>query len=283
VSLKRPVTIAQARQWPAAAQRRRSFCARMGGMREQLTSERVARDPRSKINRALAAWDCDVPELLEGRHVTKGIRPMKITTKMVGAEARNPAGRARNGWRITIYDENDSPIESTFDTEEQGALLYAKGKADANKAGEILRVTSKAQKLAYWFDGSGIHPAGSYGDRPIYQTRRAMLRGNPARKTAKPKRNPGDATMRRAGGPSPIFKFALIPDDGGFAYGLDERTPVLVVFGTRDRQKGIYRSFAIPAAAVKNPEFQSWVRSQKANSAILSLSQLRAIVRGFMA
>ena len=92
MSLKRPVTIAQARQWPAAAARRKSFCARMGGMREQLTSERTARDPRSRINRALAAWDCDEPELLQRKHVSKGIRPMKITSKMVGAEARkNPA------------------------------------------------------------------------------------------------------------------------------------------------------------------------------------------------
>ena len=63
----------------------------MGGMREQLTSERTARDPRSRINRALAAWDCDEPELLQRKHVSKGIRPMKITSKMVGAEAKkNP-------------------------------------------------------------------------------------------------------------------------------------------------------------------------------------------------
>lgn len=92
MTLKRPVTLAAARRWPAAAARRESFCARMGGMREKLTSERTARDPRSKINRALAAWDCDEPELLERKHVTKGVRPMKITKKMVGAEARrNPA------------------------------------------------------------------------------------------------------------------------------------------------------------------------------------------------
>ena len=184
MTLKRPVTLAAARRWPAAAARRESFCARMGGMREKLTSDRTARDPRSKINRALAAWDCDEPELLEPQHITKGIRPMKSTSKMVGAEARkNPARPARKGWRVTVYDESDAPVESTFDTEEQGALLYAKGKADANKAGEVLRVTPKAQKLAYWFDGSGIHPAGSYGDRPIYQTRRAMLRSNPRKPT----------------------------------------------------------------------------------------------------
>jgi hypothetical protein len=89
--LKRPVTLAQARRWPAAAKRRESFCARMGGMRRVLTGEEAARDPDSPINRALAAWDCDKPEGLKREHVSKGIRPMKITSSNVGSEARNPA------------------------------------------------------------------------------------------------------------------------------------------------------------------------------------------------
>jgi len=92
VPLKRPVTLPQARRWPAAAKRRQSFCARMGGMRERLTGERAARDPASPINRALAAWDCDEPELLKREHVSKGIR-MKITKGKVGSEARKAPAR----------------------------------------------------------------------------------------------------------------------------------------------------------------------------------------------
>jgi hypothetical protein len=91
VPLKRPVTLPQARRWPAAAKRRESFCARMGGMRDTLTGEDAATDPDSPINRALAAWDCDKPEGLKRQHVSKGIRPMKITQSKVGAEARKPA------------------------------------------------------------------------------------------------------------------------------------------------------------------------------------------------
>lgn len=90
--LKRPVTLPQARRWPAAAKRRQSFCARMGGMRELLTGERAARDPASPINRALAAWDCDDPELLRREHVSKGIR-MKVTASKVGSEARKAPAR----------------------------------------------------------------------------------------------------------------------------------------------------------------------------------------------
>lgn len=92
--LKRPVTVAQARRWPASAKRRESFCARMGGMRERLTSPEVAADPASAINRSLAAWDCDDPEGLRPEHVSKGIR-MKVTMSKVGSETRGRAKAAR--------------------------------------------------------------------------------------------------------------------------------------------------------------------------------------------
>ena len=38
--------------------RRKSFCARMGGMKKKLTSAKTARDPNSRINKALRKWDC---------------------------------------------------------------------------------------------------------------------------------------------------------------------------------------------------------------------------------
>jgi hypothetical protein len=38
--------------------RRKSFCARMTGMREKLTSEKTKRDPDSRINKSLRAWNC---------------------------------------------------------------------------------------------------------------------------------------------------------------------------------------------------------------------------------
>lgn len=72
--LKRPVSIKQAKRSPKAAARRESFCARMGGARKKLTGSKKARDPSSPINRSLAAWDCDVPELLKRKHVSKGVR-----------------------------------------------------------------------------------------------------------------------------------------------------------------------------------------------------------------
>tara|TARA_R100001443_G_scaffold4032_1_gene12151 strand:- start:4116 stop:4364 length:249 start_codon:yes stop_codon:yes gene_type:complete len=38
--------------------RRASFCARMGGMKKKLTSAKTARDPNSRINKSLRAWNC---------------------------------------------------------------------------------------------------------------------------------------------------------------------------------------------------------------------------------
>jgi len=40
------------------AARRKSFCARMEGMKKKLTSEKTAKDPNSRINKSLRAWNC---------------------------------------------------------------------------------------------------------------------------------------------------------------------------------------------------------------------------------
>ena len=41
-----------------SAKRRKSFCARMGGMKKRLTSAKTASDPNSRINKALRKWNC---------------------------------------------------------------------------------------------------------------------------------------------------------------------------------------------------------------------------------
>ena len=40
------------------AARRKSFCARMKGMRAKNTSSKTAKDPNSRINKSLRAWNC---------------------------------------------------------------------------------------------------------------------------------------------------------------------------------------------------------------------------------
>jgi hypothetical protein len=38
--------------------RKKSFCARMSGMKKKLTSAKTANDPNSRINKSLRAWNC---------------------------------------------------------------------------------------------------------------------------------------------------------------------------------------------------------------------------------
>jgi hypothetical protein len=42
----------------ADAGRRKSFCARMEGMKRSRTSAKTANDPNSRINKSLRAWNC---------------------------------------------------------------------------------------------------------------------------------------------------------------------------------------------------------------------------------
>jgi hypothetical protein len=59
-NLKAPVTTKPSKLKPGskAANRRKSFCARMGGMKKRLTGSETANDPDSRINKALRKWNC---------------------------------------------------------------------------------------------------------------------------------------------------------------------------------------------------------------------------------
>ena len=50
--LKAPVKKEQAKKSPKSAARRKSFCARMEGMKKVNTSAKTAKDPNSQIGRA---------------------------------------------------------------------------------------------------------------------------------------------------------------------------------------------------------------------------------------
>ena len=58
MNLKPPVSAEEAKKSPKAAVRRKSFCSRMEGMKKKLTSAKTAKDPNSRINKALRKWDC---------------------------------------------------------------------------------------------------------------------------------------------------------------------------------------------------------------------------------
>ena len=43
---------------PEGGPRKKSFCARMCGMKKKLTSSKTANNPSSRINKALRKWKC---------------------------------------------------------------------------------------------------------------------------------------------------------------------------------------------------------------------------------
>lgn len=59
-TLKTAVTTKPSKLKPGskAANRRKSFCARMSGMKKRLTSSKTANDPNSRINKSLRKWNC---------------------------------------------------------------------------------------------------------------------------------------------------------------------------------------------------------------------------------
>jgi hypothetical protein len=48
-----------------SAKRRKSFCARMKGMKKHRTGAKTARDPNSNINKSLRRWNCESVEQMQ--------------------------------------------------------------------------------------------------------------------------------------------------------------------------------------------------------------------------
>lgn len=69
--------------------------------------------------------------------------------------------------------------------------------------------------------------------------------------------------------------FVNVIDDGGFQFGMDDRTPVLFKFSNREMKKGVYRSFALPFNVTSNAEFQNFVKSLPGNQIMISLKDLQ--------
>jgi len=78
--------------------RRASFCARMKGMKSKLTSAKTARDPDSRINKSLRAWNCSYEpengEVISESKVAEMIKSLKRKTRVLekGEKKNRDAG-----------------------------------------------------------------------------------------------------------------------------------------------------------------------------------------------
>ena len=180
----------------------------MGGMRELLTGERAARDPASPINRALAAWDCDEPELLQREHVSKGIR-MKITKGKVGSEAKTPA-RKNPAQKVEILEKATLP---------NGARIRLQKRA--GKFDVVLNSTG----IAWHYLSKGTSETHARGVYEMW-----TLNPNPARKTPAPAKVKTWAVYK-VGMKTPVAVFASRADAVKFGQGWADihKSPVQVV------------------------------------------------------
>jgi hypothetical protein len=77
-----------------SANRRNSFCARMGGMKKRLTSAKTAHDPDSRINKALRAWHCEEIQINEKRGLWDNIHAKQERIKNgSGEHMRKPGSK----------------------------------------------------------------------------------------------------------------------------------------------------------------------------------------------
>lgn len=84
---------------------------------------------------------------------------------------------------------------------------------------------------------------------------------------------------------NPVTKdvfFANVVDDGGFEFGMDDRTPVTFKFSNREMKRGVYRSFALPHVVTTNPMFQAFVRTLPQATIIVSLKKLKEMLRQYI-
>jgi hypothetical protein len=161
-------------------------------------------------------------------------------------EAKKQAGRYKNGVTITL-DPRDYEIAYAFHPTQ----------------GEISQQL-KAKRVA---------------ERRAFARERIGRMSNPAERERKPRvvliTNPKTRDAVK-------YAYALVLDDGGFTYGMDARTPVTFEFSQRDRKRGVYTSYALPSAAVLNPDFQAMVKSLPGQQYIGTLTELKALVKKFI-
>ena len=98
-----------------SANRRKSFCARMGGMKKRLTSAKTAHDPNSRINKALRKWNCEESfraKLQEKRQERLDEFANLVVPLLTGA-ARLAAGTAAGDGRCRRWVNECQPYRLT--------------------------------------------------------------------------------------------------------------------------------------------------------------------------
>ena len=151
-----------------AANRRKSFCARMGGMKKRLTSAKTARDPDSRINKALRKWNCEESfrqKLEEKRQLRENpavIGALRVAAPYVARGAGAAAGLALKGGKALVRGGKAAlrglaglATSAAAGAAAGSAAAGSKGDSDSSPAierrkGQLLRDKPGSQTTSSW-------------------------------------------------------------------------------------------------------------------------------------
>ena len=135
-----------------SANRRKSFCARMSGMKKKLTSAKTANDPDSRINKSLRKWNCSYEP--EGTPIMEKDSALDFVRKQI--EKKHGKG--------AIYD-GKSKSKSASPAEKAKVSAKRKKRQDAdNKA-----YAARAKKAGYKSTQDYTNVVARYGSEDNYR------------------------------------------------------------------------------------------------------------------
>lgn len=165
------------------AERRKSFCARMGGMKKRLTSAKTANDPDSNINKALRRWNCEESfkqKLQQLREEPYGAKDAALDAASfipgpVGAAAS--LGSAYRSWK------RGDKIGAALDV--AGAIPGVGYLTKGAKAARALSTASKASKGVDVVAGMSKAGKAAKAGSVVTKASKASKLGNVVRKAGK--------------------------------------------------------------------------------------------------
>ena len=110
-----------------SANRRKSFCARMSGMKKKLTSAKTANDPDSRINKSLRKWNCSYEP--EGTPIMEKDAALDFVRKQI--EKKHGKGAIYDG---KSKSKSPSPADKAKASAERKKRQDADNKAYASRA-----------------------------------------------------------------------------------------------------------------------------------------------------
>jgi len=180
--------------------RRKSFCARMKGMKKKLTSAKTARDPDSRINKSLRAWNCEYEwelDLLEdakmGRQSDEKLAAAH--KRFSGMDQSSPANKFMLK-RIEKEQNRRKKLSEHHQKDENGKVI----EHDEVEETPDQQIINPAQPWDQGYDVTVIDEAVSQSQRPSNMVKKAKLAAALNRlqdlKVAKKKREMGEEYIK---------------------------------------------------------------------------------------